>query len=343
MRRAYDPHNPALLRSETLLGSLEAAAELGIDLSASLVRSGIAAEQLGSPKGFLAFHKVINFLDDVATRFDCPQFGFLVGKHQAPLRFGVLGRFLRLAPNLGSAFTAGVDYSWVTSQESLWHLRREGGLAHLTRHSRISYDGPVEQLHTLSITVLFKALMVLSGGNVRPSYVSFAHAETRTSEIYRRFFKSPVYFDMDSDAIVLPEQCLKQPIETADPELFPIVRSHLDSMRAAHSPDDHVTAKVYHHISKSLGTTFCNLESVAQLLDQHPRALQRELNRVGVSFRQLLLDVRQEQAERYLRASNISLTQLADFLGYRNVSAFSRAFKGNCGLSPAEWRHRHRS
>jgi AraC-like DNA-binding protein len=342
MRRAYDPHNPALLRSETLLGSLEAAAEIGIDLSASLAASGIAAEQLGSPRGFLAFHRVIHFLEDVATRCDCPQFGFLVGKHQPPLRFGVLGRFLRLAPNLGSAFAAGVDYSWVTSQESLWHLRREGGLAHLTRRSRVSFDGPTEQLHTLSITVLFKALTMLSGGHAQPSYVTFAHAEPRASELYRRFFKSPVYFDMESDAIVLPERCLRLPIETADPELFPIVRSHLDSMRAAHSPDDPVTTKVYRHIGKSLGTTFCNLESVAQLLDQHPRTLQRELNRAGVSFRQLLLDVRQEQAERYLRASNISLAQLADFLGYRNVSAFSRAFKGNCGLSPGEWRQQHR-
>lgn len=343
MRKTYDPHNPALLRSETLLGSLEAAADLEIDLSESLRTSGIAAEQLGSPKGFLAFHKVTNFLEDVATRFDCPQFGFLVGKHQAPLRFGVLGRFLRLAPNLGAAFAAAVAYSWVTSEESLWHLRREIGLAHLTRYSRVSYDGPVEQLHTLSITVLFKALMVLSGGNVRPSYVSFAHAEPRTSEIYRRFFRSPVYFEMDSDAIVLPEQCLKLRIETADPDLFPIVKSHLDSMRAANSPDDHVTAKVYHHISRSLGTTYCNLESAAQLLDQHPRTLQRELTRAGASFRQLLLDARQEQAERYLRASNISLAQLADFLGYRNVSAFARAFKGNCGLPPGEWRHRHRN
>lgn len=341
-RRPYDPRNPVLLASAVLTGSREAGREIGADLSASLARSGIDRSQLEAPRGYLPFHKVVHFLNDVATRFDCPHFGLLVGQHQPPLRYGVLGKLIRLAPDIRTAFLTATEYNWLASEEALWELQRSDGYVHVIRRSRVSFSGPISQLHALSITLLFKAVMALSGGKATVAHVSFSHGEPRTGDLYRRFFKSPVYFDMDSDGIAMPEQCLDLQIATGDPELFPILKSQMDAIRAGYSADDDMATKVRHYISKNLGTTLCNLESVAQLLGQHSRTLQRELCLSGTTFRQLLRDARQAQAERYLLESNVSLASLSAYLGYRNVSAFSRAFKEHCGISPAEWRSRQR-
>jgi AraC-like DNA-binding protein len=70
----------------------------------------------------------------------------------------------------------------------------------------------------------------------------------------------------------------------------------------------------------------------------HPRALQRDLAKHNCTFKQLLLEIRMELAEQYLRSSDITLSDLTELLGYQNLSAFSRAFKNSYGLSPDLWR-----
>jgi AraC-like DNA-binding protein len=47
-----------------------------------------------------------------------------------------------------------------------------------------------------------------------------------------------------------------------------------------------------------------------------------------------------EVAEQYLQSSAIPLAELAEILGYRNRSAFSRAFKNSRGESPERWKNR---
>lgn len=338
MQKYYDHHNPLLLNSEILLGSLEAAAELDVDLTEPLSHCDIDPGLLESPTGFLAFHKVVYFLEDVAKRYNCPHFGFLVGKHQPPLRFGATAQISKLAPNLQSAIDNGIHYSLLNSEESLWQIKCEAGYAYVTRHNRIAFEDSLVQLHTLAVTLVFKALMTLSDGRLKASYISFAHAKPKTHKLYEKFFNVPIHFDSECDGIVFPEGYLQLAVKTADSELFSIVKSYLDSVNTGYTPNDDIPTKTSYYIKKNIGTAACSIEGISQLLNQHPRTLQRQLKDSGVTFRQLLLDARQEVAEHYLRSSSLSLSALADILGYRNVSAFSRAFKSNSGVSPAQWR-----
>ena len=71
----------------------------------------------------------------------------------------------------------------------------------------------------------------------------------------------------------------------------------------------------------------------------HSRTLQRTLAKHEVNFTQLLSEIRMEVAEQYLQDSTISLAELSGLLGYRNRSAFSRAFKRSHGESPEQWRN----
>jgi len=335
---SYDPVKPLLLNSETLLGSLEAAAERGIDISSSLSNCGIEARFLKSPSGFMPFHNVVNFLEDVASRFDFPDFGLLVGKHRPALRFGVPIQLAKLSPDLGSAINNAIEYSVLNSQESIWQLKCDGGFAFVMRLDRIIYEGSLVQLHTLAVTLVFRMLTTLCGERLRPSSISFAHSSHGTSRLYEHIFNCPVFFNENFTGIVFPEHYLQLPIKTADAELFVTVQNYLDLVKARTASSDDIPTGAYYCIKKNLGTSICNLEGIAEMLGLHPRTLQRELRKTGVTFRQLLLNVRQEVAEYYLSNSNITLVNLADILGYRNVSALSRAFKSNGGVSPEKWR-----
>ena len=340
--KAYDIHNPLLISSEALLGSLEAAKEAGIDITESLWSNGIPMELLIQPKGFIAFHQAVNFLNDIATKHDCPHFGFLVGKHQPPLRFGAMGQVAKLSANLHRAIENAIRYNLMYSEVSLWKLRRENGHAMLIRHNRVPYDHSLVQLHDLAVTLTFKALKMLGGGKWRASSISLIRTQPEAASLYEQYFGSPVDFNQGFNSVIFPEKYLQLKISTADEELLTIVKSSLDSVNEGrYQMGDDIATKVYHHIRQSLGTNRCNLESISQLLGNSPRILQRELQIKGVTFRELLKNVRREVAEHYLRNSSIPLVDLAEILGYRNVSAFSRAFKNDHGMSPEQWKHRH--
>jgi AraC-like DNA-binding protein len=62
------------------------------------------------------------------------------------------------------------------------------------------------------------------------------------------------------------------------------------------------------------------------------------LKEQGSSFSDLLESVRQSIASDRLRNSNISIIQLADYLGYADNTAFTRAFKRWFGSTPRAWR-----
>jgi AraC-like DNA-binding protein len=80
------------------------------------------------------------------------------------------------------------------------------------------------------------------------------------------------------------------------------------------------------------------LEQLGANLGQHPRALQRQLEREGRSFAVLLNEVRRELALRYLASPANSVGAAAQMTGYATLSSFSRWFAGEFGMSPAQWR-----
>jgi AraC-like DNA-binding protein len=68
------------------------------------------------------------------------------------------------------------------------------------------------------------------------------------------------------------------------------------------------------------------------------RTLQRRLDDEGVSFSDLVSDVRRGLAELYLRESSLPIAEIAARLGYADPRAFQRAFREWHGTTPSEWR-----
>ena len=107
------------------------------------------------------------------------------------------------------------------------------------------------------------------------------------------------------------------------------------SVYAAHA------ARVLFVIEKKYADASLTIENVAQLIGistQHVcRVLKRER---GLTFADLLREVRLREARRLLRDSSLSMKEIAFRVGFRHPSQFTRAFASSCGLSPSEFRAR---
>jgi AraC-like DNA-binding protein len=67
------------------------------------------------------------------------------------------------------------------------------------------------------------------------------------------------------------------------------------------------------------------------------RTLQKRLEAEGVVFSDLLRDIRQRLAKKYLR-ENYSVEQITYLLGFSEPSVFRKTFKKWLGVTPREYR-----
>ncbi|VVN79287.1 putative HTH-type transcriptional regulator [Pseudomonas fluorescens] len=97
-----------------------------------------------------------------------------------------------------------------------------------------------------------------------------------------------------------------------------------------------MTALVQHYLT-SCDNTAPDLCTVARLLHISTRTLKRRLSDEGTTFRALLAESRSRSAIEFLNSSNLSLTEIAERLGFSDLSSFSQAFKRWHAVAPSRF------
>jgi len=82
-----------------------------------------------------------------------------------------------------------------------------------------------------------------------------------------------------------------------------------------------------------------SIDKVAKEMSVSVRTLQNHLESEGVVFSELLRDIRERLAKRYLH-ENYSVEQITYLLGFSEPSVFRKAFKKWAGVTPREFRER---
>jgi len=85
-------------------------------------------------------------------------------------------------------------------------------------------------------------------------------------------------------------------------------------------------------IINSPGQSLC-LQDVAKELAMSPRTLSRRLRERNQTFQRIIDDVREELGKEYLSATNLSVAQISDRLGFSEPAVFRRAFKKWTGIN----------
>jgi AraC-like DNA-binding protein len=80
-------------------------------------------------------------------------------------------------------------------------------------------------------------------------------------------------------------------------------------------------------------------DEVARKLGVSRRTLSRRLKAEGLSFGEILKQLRSDLITRYLSEANLSISQVAWLVGFQSVAAFSHSCKRWTGRSPKAFRH----
>jgi AraC-like DNA-binding protein len=293
--------------------------ELGGDPDPLLRQAGVDPAWLENPDHpipYLAFLSALR-LGSQATA--APHFGLLLSRKQRFSMLGAVGFAMREAPTILAAIENLNRFLPVHNQAARTALIVEGDLARWT-FDVILRDAPaLDQQFDLTIGIGYNLLQHFAGHSWLPLSVHLKRAVPADPRPYRQLFRCPIVFDADFTGIVFRKQLLS-----------------LTQLQAK-APTD-FGSLVRETVALSLQDGDSSIDTVAARLGLSERTLQRRLHMAGLNYKDILVDVRRNVAQQYLRDTGISLTRIATILGYSDLAAFSRSFHREFGVSPRNWR-----
>lgn len=282
------------------------------------------------------YARVGQVLNLAAERSGHQQFGLQLSQQRDYLVFGPFGLLLSQAESVHDLVRITNQYAHLHVTGIRLHAEEKGEDVLLHYHLNLARSMDQRQLIELGVGVVFRAAQLFFAQHWQPHYVTFAHAEPHSTEVYQRIFNVPVLFAQHSNSIVADKTIL-----TAKPnEQRHLLKHYLTREYGgteSYRPINYVE-RCQQVLRSLLATGEANLNTVASILDMHPRQLQIKLHSKGATFRTLLEALRFEEAKQQLTLTNIRITDLALSLGYADETAFSRAFKRWSGMAPQKWR-----
>lgn len=331
------------VRAAALTHFFEVIRERGVNPLPLLREVGLSLALLADPDQRIPAESVVRLLELAAKACGDEQLGLRMAQARQLSDFGMVSLLISHQPTLRDALQTLIDYRHLIN-DSLALKMEEVGHQVILREEVISGQ-PAQQASELAMGVLMRLCSGVLGPAWRPSYVCFTHAMPRETVLHQRFFRCPVHFDSEFNALVCEADDLAVPNPAAAPALAHYAQRLVDTLPSLPEPStvQEVRKAIYLMLASGQATT----SYVAQTLGLSVRTMQRRLDAAGIDFSQLVNEVRTDLVQRYLDNPRHSLGTISQMLGYSAPSAFTRWFGAQFGSSPQRWReqaltkHRH--
>ena len=166
------------------------------------------------------------------------------------------------------------------------------------------------------------------------------HPEPAHRAAYDRLWQVPITFNSHWNAIKVHPAWPMLKIDGGNRYVFGVLAEKAESLLKALQNTKTERGRVESLLIPILHTGDISMEAIAAKIGVSRQTLYRNLKAEGVTFEQVLDELRRAMALDYLRARKVSVNETAYLVGFSDPAAFSRAFKRWTGMSPREARGR---
>lgn len=314
---------------------------LGADPAQVLAAADFDIGLLDDPNKQITFSERSRLIARCAELTNCAHFGLLVGQQGGLHALGLVGLLVEHAPDLETGLRSLVRYFHHHLRGAALDLVVYGGLAEFSY--TIYQPGTVgtDQIGDGAIAGAVNIMRKLCGADWVPNEVLLAHRRPADVEPYRQFFRAPILFNAERNAITFPASLLTQQLAEREPIIRRLLKEKIDALEAQFHHD--FPEQVRRILRSALLTDKTSLEEIADLFSMTPRTLDRRLEAYGLSFQDLVDEGRYEIARQALLDTDMNIVHVAALLDYAGASSFVRAFRRWCGLTPMQWRKQHQA
>ncbi len=331
-------YSPFMVRAGALIGFANLLQRYQVQPVTVFERLGLPADYLDRPDQLIPLDTKVALLETAAELCHCEHFGLTLARQQNISMLGVIGLLVQQSATLREAL-ATICTSIGHHVEGLClRLEEEGDIARYLFSYQLSSASRQSRQHndnTLVSGYNIISFLINQPLHLRAAYLS--GPEATSLKPYTELLHAPIRFECPENGLVFDRRYLDIPVAGANPALRGVIGRLLKQ-----SQRDGFQGRLLWIIDHLLPAGAVTLEQVASRLGMAPRTVQERLHQQGVSFQQLLDQTRVERVCTYMQEGDMSLTEIAELVGYSQLSALTRSFKRVTGLSPAAWRRQHR-
>jgi len=293
------------------------------------------------PDAFIPFWRFAHLLEDASAELGDPCLGLRVGLATHPRDVGPLGFVLLNSPTVGAAVDNLVRYlgfhqtgAEITANEDRGYWR----LAYRVLHPAMA---DLHQDAECTVGILIAGVAHLVAREPALKEVHFRRSTPAGEDAYRAALPGvTLRFDQPMDAVLVDPEIASQPIVGADEALLHILEQHAQLLLEQSPGEDELYSRVEQAVAQSLHGGQPRVTQVARGLGMGERTLQRRLSERGLTFNDVVDQVRERLARQNVARDGVTLTEVAFLLGYSESSAFIRAFRRWTGETPRAYRKR---
>jgi AraC-type DNA-binding domain-containing proteins len=317
---------------------MELAASKGASRKTLAERSRITQSDLQDPDNRVPFSKYVALMRAGQELCDDPalalHFGEAVDASELSMTHMVGG-----AENMADAFALGNRYARLGVEVEgdgtgdRFQLRRVEGQLWFVDARRNPNDFP--ELTESAFARMICTMRKHMGDRQVVKAVRVTHADPGYRAEYERIFCAPVVFGSDRNALQVNEALLASfQFPTPSPYVTGVMRGHAEALLQRLDSSQSTRDQVETLLMPLLHTGGVSMGTIAGKLCFSRQTLFRKLKVDGVTFEQVLDELRHKLALNYLNANKASVKETARLVGYSDPAAFSRAFKRWTGSSP---------
>lgn len=325
-----------LASTASLMGYSDLVKELGGNPEELANQAGLDAAILNDFDQMISGEVLTRLYDLSAKALSCPCFCLLLSQRQGISVLGPLGLMMRKSLTFHDAYKALEKYIHLRTEAGTFSLEVKDEIAIIKYIPHLHGEDHCRQICDLSLGIGCSLIRLYVGKGWNPRAVYFQHQAPPDLAPYNMLFHAPISFQQEFNGLVFDAKLLNAPLGSFEPEINQFLGSYLDELERSRKHD--IVNQVSLLMRDLLPKGACSLKNIAQLMGLKERSLQRRLTKESTNFQQILDQVRQEMAQEFLSGPNTNLTNLAQVLGYADLSTFSKAFKLWFGVSPSQYK-----
>ena len=323
-----------IVRYAALSGFESVCREVAVDHRALMRRQGLDPDLLDQPDAWAPADDVALVMEAAALMSACPTLGLRMSLRRNVTTLGPISLVLTEETTLREALLTLARF-WPAYNESL-RLRLVDRGATTSAVTRFDFRSPIR--HTQAVELVAAVICSLAtqtrGTGAAPRRVTFRHPGPADTSEHEQILGTVVEFSAETDSVEFDAAVIDEERPVDDPQRRIYARQYLTAM-ATPGTEDRVE-QVRGIIEDLLPIGRCSADRVASSLGVDRRTVHRWLETEGQTFTGLVAQVRRNRAERCL-TNGLSMTEIAERLGFAEGSSFSRWFVGEYGVPPSRW------
>ncbi|WP_263390139.1 AraC family transcriptional regulator [Ruegeria marisflavi] len=291
---------------------------------------------LDAPEHRVPLAKMIRVMEAAARTIGDAEFGVSLGSKTTALDYGNWAGYAYCAPTLGQALHRVCRTLWAHESGTKMYLSlREHHVVWCYKSGLAGYENTRHFSDHLFETmfVFFRGFL---GEGWRPDWVEVDYEKPARTEKLSALVQNEILFGRPNYGVAVRKADLGTRLSGPLPFARPI--TSLDLVAPRDGKQTAFLDDILKLIDLRLMDRIVDLDGFSRALDLGPRTVQRQLSKLGYTYKHLLEIARSRRAMAFLLETDLPVKKIAAELCYDAPENFTRAFRKWQGVSPSEYR-----